>query len=1105
MVKVALTGGAYTAHSVIASAQRCVNLFPEPMPSGNQYIGTTGQGEPSTHAHYPTPGTRLLGTIGTGPIRGIFQCATGHVYVVSGDTLYSVDISNWTGTALGMLTPGIKTPVSMRDNGLDLVVVDGMIAGWTVNLASGAFAAIDTSDGVFSGADRVDYLDTFFILNKPGTPQFYISGSLAVTFDPLDFADKEAYPDLLVTAVVAHRLIYLFGERTSEIWYDAGLVGFSTTDPTVATSFQFAPMQSQVFIDHGCAAKYSPAVYDNKAFWLTKDRQGQGIIMMVEGEAVKRVSTYAIEAEIAGYDRISDAIGFCYQMAGHTFYVLTFPHADKTWSYDIATGLWHQWAWIDSNGDEHRHRANCFWPVNDIGVVGDWQNGNLYALDNRVFTDNGQPIKRVRTFPHMLADGKRVFYRQFLADLETGWAPEMLSGSETRLLAQFTAPDGTNLSSYVSEVGGGWSPLGPANAQIVGNKAVGIGGDALYQSAAAILTLDYTLRYDAVPPVAGSVVSANTIWASGRATGVNTGYRVAVSADGTQYHLTLSVLPSGASASVAMGTIASGFFTVWLLLRGTNITAQVQRSIDRMWLRTDATWHSDPGTIAAQFTDATYALPGVVMVGGTWPTSPPPVGISYTLETPLTPDPNFPTGYAFNQVSGGQTFDWTRNLEYQAILGGGNGGIAVTDLSTMHVTRTTTLNQMYAGTPYGLPAGSPPTQDIMDLTCGGTGTDLYMLTIGDPTYFAPSVYLRFTRVNPTTMKVTGEFYTSRANPPPLTCVTGSFGVVNTTATHTVVAYFTNASFSLGPEIFDGTSMAPIGFGPVPIYGLNFYISALIPGQRHPDGSCDFLLLNADAGGSGHIDIWRIHVTDSLAITNTKTGTVNTLGIIPATGNLFISQADYDTAHNAVILQLTNGALTNGSPLWILSVSFNGTINWQRSFPTYSAAPWSRGQSNLVGNTLMIGATDDMTMLNTGSGATIAPASILVSGSSAGSYYRVWDASRQSYWTFAVARAFVRIDLPFVPVGPMLAMDNLSVTATALQLETNLISLRWSDDRGHSWGSPVTQDIGEAGEYRTSLQWQRLAYARDRVFEISWSVPMRTALQGCWFDATPAQS
>jgi hypothetical protein len=53
-------------------------------------------------------------------------------------------------------------------------------------------------------------------------------------------------------------------------------------------------------------------------------------------------------------------------------------------------------------------------------VAGDWQNGNLYRLDPNAYTDNGRPIKRLRSFPHLLNDGKRVFYRQFLADLETG-------------------------------------------------------------------------------------------------------------------------------------------------------------------------------------------------------------------------------------------------------------------------------------------------------------------------------------------------------------------------------------------------------------------------------------------------------------------------------------------------------------------------------------------------------------------------------------------------------------------------------------------------------------------------------------------------------------
>jgi hypothetical protein len=282
------------------------------------------------------------------------------------------------------------------------------------------------------------------VFNKPGTPQFYISGSLAVTFDPLDFANKESYSDLLVTLAVAKREVWLLGERTTEIWYNAGATDIG------AGSFPFAEVQS-VFVDHGCAAKYSPAVYDNGIFWLTRDRQGQGFVMQGTGYQTKRVSTYAIEAELAGYARIDDAIGFCYQLAGHTFYVLTFPHADHTWSYDITTGHWHEWLWIDSNGSEHRHRANCYWPCSGTPVIGDWQNGNLYALDLDVFTDNGQPIKRARSFPHLLADGRRVFYRELVADLETGTSAAIAPNINNLISLRWSDDRGHSYGSPVAQ------------------------------------------------------------------------------------------------------------------------------------------------------------------------------------------------------------------------------------------------------------------------------------------------------------------------------------------------------------------------------------------------------------------------------------------------------------------------------------------------------------------------------------------------------------------------------------------------------------------------------------------------------------------------------
>jgi hypothetical protein len=63
----------------------------------------------------------------------------------------------------------------------------------------------------------------------------------------------------------------------------------------------------------------------------------------------------------------------------------------------------------------------------------------------------------------------------------------------------------------------------------------------------------------------------------------------------------------------------------------------------------------------------------------------------------------------------------------------------------------------------------------------------------------------------------------------------------------------------------------------------------------------------------------------------------------------------------------------------------------------------------------------------------------------------------------------------------------------------MVSLRWSDDRGATFGDPVLMPLGSAGQYDTSIQWWQLGMARDRVFELSWSVPTKTALNGAWLD------
>jgi hypothetical protein len=63
-----------------------------------------------------------------------------------------------------------------------------------------------------------------------------------------------------------------------------------------------------------------------------------------------------------------------------------------------------------------------------------------------------------------------------------------------------------------------------------------------------------------------------------------------------------------------------------------------------------------------------------------------------------------------------------------------------------------------------------------------------------------------------------------------------------------------------------------------------------------------------------------------------------------------------------------------------------------------------------------------------------------------------------------------------------------------------VFLRWSDTRGKSWGNAISVSLGLEGEYITSLQYQRLGMARDRVFELSWSAPAKTCLLGAWTQA-----
>lgn len=595
-MRVALQGGAYKTRSIIAGAQRCVNLLAERNLGASEtatVYGLTGPlGTPPVPiTYYPRPGLVSMATPTGFEWRCLYTASNGKLYGVLDSTVYRIDLIGGLPflTSLGTIT-SVAGIVSMADNTLVILIVDGSANGWYIDLQnSDAFGTIGSQGGAFYGADLVDYIDTFFIFNRPGTNEFYISiaeinstslktgpiltgnitpgsgysnglhtnvalsggsgtgataditvaggivtgvtldvggqnynigdtlsatatqlgggvtagtitaggtkyasgsytlvpltggtgsgavASITVTagvvtavtittpgigyavndalgvaqsslggvgggliytvntvnntgsgfvwtisgagssaFDPLDVAAKTGAQDLVCGLVALKDEIWVIGggtsagQGTTEIWFNAGAADFT---------FQRVP---QALIEHGCCAPHSIAKADIACFFLSQDKQGQGIVFMGSNYSVQRISQHAIENEWSEYPTLTDAVGFTYQFEGHVLYQITFPTANKTWVFDLSTNEWHEETWTDTAGNENRSRVNCHAFAYGLHWVGDWANGTLYQLDADTYDDAGNQIVYRRGFPHLINDGKRISYQRFVADVDVG-------------------------------------------------------------------------------------------------------------------------------------------------------------------------------------------------------------------------------------------------------------------------------------------------------------------------------------------------------------------------------------------------------------------------------------------------------------------------------------------------------------------------------------------------------------------------------------------------------------------------------------------------------------------------------------------------------------
>ncbi len=416
-------GPSYTLGLLSAGAQRTVNLYLEAF--------ETGPRKQNVARLVGTPGLTLRATLGNGQLRGVHRASTGQLFVVSNSTVYEVD-SSWTATARTGTLATNAGRVTMADNGTTLEIGDGTTTGYQVALAAGSAVSAVAAD---CPGGHVTWQDGYFVRTKPSTGQFQISGLNADTWDALDVATAEGRPDNLVMVLSVNRMLWLFGEQTTEVWYNSG-----------DADFPFARNQS-AFLDTGTVSAGTCVRANGSVAWVGNDEHGQGTVWAAQGYEAVRISTHAVELALGGYKRLSEASAFSYQQNGHEFYQLSVPASDTdpggTWVYDFSAPPgwgWHERTWLGPAGEEpHRAWVGCvaFGHV----VVGDRENGKLYTYDLNVYEDAGQPIRRLRQTAHVSQDEKRIRFSSFELQAEVGVGLSTGQGEAPIVVLQWS-PDG---------------------------------------------------------------------------------------------------------------------------------------------------------------------------------------------------------------------------------------------------------------------------------------------------------------------------------------------------------------------------------------------------------------------------------------------------------------------------------------------------------------------------------------------------------------------------------------------------------------------------------------------------------------------------------------
>jgi hypothetical protein len=401
-----IVGQADISRSRQYTRQTCINLYPE-----------INQNAKSPAAMMCWPGLKSFGNTSTTEVDRGMYVFEGEVYKVSGNTLYKIDVGG-NYTTIGTIDGSGYT--TFTDDGFQMTfVTGGLVYNWDgttltqltdVDLETPNAVAFLNNQWIYDGNGGT------FVVSNVGTPG---------TLEGLNYAAAEAIGDDLIRPYAFNQVLYLFGERSIESWYNSG-VG---TPP-------FDRIEGGL-IQKGLAGVHCVCNTDQFVYFMADDRT----VYQLANYNVRSVTTASMAHEFEIMTTVSDAVFYTIKLEGQDFIVMYFPTEGKTFCYSETSNFWFQ---LSSGVSGGQHLATSYVYCYGKHLVG--YQGNVYEWSLSTFDDLGAAQVKERILAPIDgslagAPGKRLMMNRFELIMQTGVGTATGQGSNPVVMFSLS-PDG---------------------------------------------------------------------------------------------------------------------------------------------------------------------------------------------------------------------------------------------------------------------------------------------------------------------------------------------------------------------------------------------------------------------------------------------------------------------------------------------------------------------------------------------------------------------------------------------------------------------------------------------------------------------------------------